>query len=554
MKNHLFLFGLVTSFSLHAETLDVSSRITGVTVYADRARVTRTAEASLPAGESILRFSGLPQALDASSVQAQGKGAGAFKILGLEIRDKYSEQVINERVRELEAQLQALSDQETQLNDSNEEVDERRQFLQKVRDGITLEGSEDGKVPPQGLDKVKPLYEFYGTELAGLSKQKQDIAIQLRDMEPKRQVIQDELNRLRGNGARTEKEVLVAVNTEGMTKAEVSLSYNMHSASWQPTYDARVNTKSGAISLASYGTIRQQTGESWENVSLALSTARPSVGARMPELQPWWVQMLVPMPMSAPAASSIAPQQLGYSKRDRSELARDQLQMAAEDEGKLNKDAELQTAQIDSSGVSAVFSIKLPANIPSDGEAHKVPITTQNFEGALEYVSTPKLSDTAYLKARLTNTSAAPLLGGAVNLFRDDDFVGTSRINFIASGTKFDFFLGVDDGIKIVRKMLLDKSIETGLIQKRKGTTRKYETTVENFKSQLVKVTVYDQLPVSQDSSITVSEVKLSPTPAKQEKDTGKLTWELSLKPQEKATLTEEFSVEWPTDKQVQGL
>lgn len=550
MKNRLFLLGLLTSLSLHAETQDVSSRISAVTVYADRARVTRTADASLPAGESVLRFSGLPQALDASSVQAQGKGAGAFKILGLEIRDKYSEQVINERVRELELQLQALGDQETQLNDSREEVDERRQFLQKVRDGLTMGGSEDGKVPPQGLDKVKPLYEFYGVELAALSRQKQEIAIQLREMEPKRQVIQDELNRLRGNGARTEKEVLVAVSAESLTKAQVSLSYNMHNASWQPTYDARVNTKSGAISLASYGIIRQQTGENWENVNLALSTARPSVGARMPDLRPWWVQILMPVPMSAPMPSSATAETFGYQGN----LARDNSQRVAEGEDKLKKVADFETAQIDSSGVSTVFGIKLPANIPSDGEAHKVPITTQNFEGALEYVSTPKLSDAAYLKARLTNTSAAPLLGGAVNLFRDDDFVGTSRVNFIASGAKFDFFLGVDDGIKVVRKTLLDKSIETGLIQKRKGTTRKYETTVENFKTQPVKVTIYDQLPVSQDSSIVVSNIKLSPTPAKEEKDTGKLTWELSLKPQEKATVTEEFSVEWPTDKQVQGL
>lgn len=553
MKNYLFLLGLVASVSLHAETQDVSSRISAVTVYADRARVTRTGEASLPAGESVLRFSGLPQALDASSVQAKGKGAGAFKILGIEIRDKYSEQVINERVRELEQQLEALGDLETQLNDSREEVNERREFLQKVRNGLTVAGSEDGKVPPQGLDKVKPLYEFYGTELAALSKQKQELAIQLREMEPKRQLIQDELNRLRGNGARTEKEVLVAVSTEGMTKAEVSLSYNMYNASWQPTYDARVNTKSGAIALASYGTIRQQTGENWENVNLSLSTARPSVGARMPELHPWWIQIQVPVPMTA-AMPSAAPVDGAFRLGIQNSLVRDNSQTPMEERSRLDKDAEFETARIDSSGVSAVFSIKLPANIPSDGEPHKVPIATQNFEGALEYVTTPKLSDVVYLKARLTNTSAAPLLGGAVNLFRDDDFVGTSRVNFIASGAKFDFFLGVDDSVKVVRKTLVDKSIETGIIQKRKGTTRKYEMTVDNFKSQPIKVTLYDQLPVSQDSSITVSEVKFNEAPTKDEKDTGKLTWEFSLEPNQKKTLTEEFTVSWPPDKQVEGL
>lgn len=552
MKIRLFLFGLVASLSLHAETLDVPSRITAVTVYADRARVTRSAEASLPAGESVLRFAGLPQSLDISSVQAQGRGTGAFKILGLEVRDKYSEQVINERVRELELQLQALDDQGTELNTAREDVKERRLFLQKVRDGLVVAGSDDGKVPPQGLDKVKPLYEFYGTELAALARQKQDIDIQLRDLEPKRRVIEDELGRLRGSGARAEKEVLVAVSAEAMTKAEVSLSYNMQGASWQPAYDARVNTKTGSISLASYGTIRQQTGENWENVKLSLSTARPSVGARMPELHPWWLEIMTPV-ASRLGYSGAAPAPETANLALRNDLQRGQVSVEGEDKD-MRKAAEFTSAQIDSSGVSTVFGIKLPTSIPSDGEAHKVPITTQSFEGALEYVATPKLSETAYLKARLTNTSSAPLLGGTVNLFRDEDFVGTSRINFIASGAMFDFFLGVDDGIKVVRKTLLDKAIETGLLQKRKGVTRKYETTVENFKTEPVKVTLYDQLPVSQDSSIAVSNVKFSEPPTRQEKDTGKLTWEFSLDPKKKKTLVEEFSVEWPMDKQIQGL
>lgn len=547
MKNFLS-FLLLPAGILHAAPIDVASRISAVTVYADRARVTREAEAALPAGESVVRFTGLPAGLDDSSVQAAGTGSAAFKIVGLEIRDKFFEETLNPRVRELEAQLLALDDQQKDLAAQRKDAGERRAFLQKVRDGLVVAGEGD-RTPPQGLEKIKPLYEFYGSEIERLSKQGLALEIAIRELQPKRDVITDELNRLRGSGAKVEKEVLVAVKTDGMTSANLSLSYNMGQASWQPAYDARVNTKDGRIDLASSGVIRQQTGEDWNNVKLSLSTARPSVGARMPELHPWWVQIAQVVPMSAPVGMDF--------KRDNA-LLRSQTGFALDKE-QANAmgnaaPAEMQTAVIDSSGISTVFEIKLPATIPSDGEPHKVPIATQKFDGRLEYVTTPKLSDLAYLKAKLANTSGAPLLGGEVNLFRDGDFVGKSRLNFIAGGAEFDFFLGVDDGVKVTRKTLTDKASEGGLISKRKGVARKYETTVENFKSVPVKITLLDQLPVSQDASVTVSGVRFSEAPKTQEKDTGRLEWEFTLDPKQKKVITEEFSVEWPADKQVGGL
>ncbi len=73
---------------------------------------------------------------------------------------------------------------------------------------------------------------------------------------------------------------------------------------------------------------------------------------------------------------------------------------------------------------------------------------------------------------------------------------------------------------------------------------------MENFKNQPVKVTVLDQLPVAQDASITVRDVKFSETPT-QEKDTGKLTWTFDLAPKQKKQITEEFTVDWPSDKDV---
>lgn len=542
-KTALPLAALLWAGHLSAAPIDASSQISAVTVYADRARVTRTAEVALPEGESVVRLGGLPEDLDPSSVQAGGTGTGV-KILGLEIRDVFFDQAVNPKVRELEAQLQALQDQEATLVAQNADLKERRSFLNKVRDGLAQPGAEEGKgASASSLEKVKPLYEFYGAESVAISEATQANAIAIRELAPKKQVIVDELNRLRSGGGKTEKQVLVAVRASSPAKATLSLGYNMNGASWQPLYDARVNTQTGAVELACYGNVRQQTGENWDNVKLSLSTARPSVGAGMPELEPWWLNFVRPMPASA------ARNTFGYSAGADAEVAKAKEEMVVTGAA-APAPMEYEQAQIESSGVSVVFEIKIPATIPSDGEEHRVAIATQKFDGKIEYVTTPKLADVAFIRTRLTNSSGAPILGGKVNVFRDGDFIGESHVKFIAPGADFDFYLGADDNVKVTRKTLVDRAAENGLFQKRKGVTRKYETTVENFKSLPVKVTMLDQLPVAQDASITVRDVKFSDTPT-QEKDTGKLTWTFDLAPKQKKQITEEFTVDWPSDKDV---
>ncbi len=549
MKTVLLVLLAWVPAALFAGDIAASDRITAVTVYSDRARITRVAEVELPAGENIVRFSGLPVALEDSSVQASGKGTAGLKILGIEVRNVLSEQTVNDRVREIQTQLDQLGDQRSALEIENADLNERKVFLNKVRDSLVVPAKEAAAAP--SMQNVKPLYDFYAAELKSLGDRALAIARELRALAPKEDLLRQELARLSGGGAKATKDVLVAVRAERPSRADISLGYNMRNASWTPVYDARLDSKSQKIELTCQGIVRQQTGENWDNVKLSLSTARPNVGARMPELTPWWlrIQEMLPVSASMPAAPM----------RRNEMSARDQLSASrafSDADAKMKEEAplEMETAEIKTDGFSAVFEIKVPATIPADGEPHKVTITTQVFDGKLEYVATPKLSETAYLRARLTNSTGAPILGGEVNLFRDGDFVGRSRVNFIAPSAEFDFYLGGDDGVKITRKTLLDKASRSGLIQKKETLEKKFETTLESFKETPVKVTVLDQLPVSQDASVVVSNVQFSQQPGSLDKETGKAEWVLDLKPKEKKVLTSGFTVEWPEGKTVQGL
>jgi len=545
--------------------LTVNSKIAEVMVYSDRARITRTAKVELPEGESIISFIGLPATLDESSVQASGDSTGSVKIEGLEIRKKFSERTINDSVLKLQEQLQGIDDQVAKLDDEARDVNDRRSFLQQLRDGVSRDFGKDPKVAPMTAAQLKSLYDFYGSEIKSLTERARSIELEKRASQPKRAKLQNEMARLMGGEPTVQREVLVSVQSGGATSAKLSISYVVPGASWVPVYDARARVEASRVDLGYYGMVRQQTGEEWKDVKLSLSTARPNVAARMDELGTWWLNVGMACGGAMPASCDEVSRVL--SLRDQKKAECKSLVMAQNSMGYLageveEKDKEAcrledmgQTeAVLDSHGVSAVFHVKLPATIPSDGEPHRSMITIQQFKGKLDYVTTPKLLQAAFLKAHLTNSSDFPIIGGQVNLFLEDDFIGKSWVNYISPSAEFDFYLGVDDGIKITRKPVVERTETAGLIRKDTVSIRKFEIEVQNFKKTAQNVTVYDQIPVSQNEQIKVSGVEYSEKPKSVEKETGKVAWEIALKPGEKRKLTLEFQVQRPEGVIVAGI
>ena len=151
----------------------------------------------------------------------------------------------------------------------------------------------------------------------------------------------------------------------------------------------------------------------------------------------------------------------------------------------------------------------------------------------------------------MKNDSDGPFIAGELNLFRDGDLVGHLNLPEVPSGSPFDLFCGTDDAIKITRKELVNRTSQTGFINQRAQVNRKYQITIENFRSKPIEISVLDQLPVSQNGDINVKAVNFSIQPTAQDKDTGKLTWDLTVQPKEKKIVEFEYQVDWPSGKEV---
>jgi uncharacterized protein (TIGR02231 family) len=545
-----------------AAPLPAQSGITAVTVYADRAVVTRTAALDLAATGTVeVTFEKLPTSLLDQSLQVAGRGAAQVTILDVTARAAYVDFTPNERVKALEDELRALGKQRRVLDDRAAILKSQEITLGRLEAAATAAPTKDS-APRLSIEESAKLLTFLEEQLGKIATEKQNLATQVEDLAAKTDAAQRQLNELRGAGGRSFKTVTVRLDIATTGTLDLALSYAVPGASWTPSYDARVNSNEKSIALAYHGIVRQNTGEDWKDVALTLSTARPSLGGAAPALTPWGLDVLVPRPM---------PMQQAAVAMDSFGGGRGRLTLSAGANTTMNMqaftsnapettggtlafiDAAAARAAVDMAATSASFKITAPASVPSDNSPQKVPVTTAALAANPEYLTTPKLQQAAFLTAKVVNSSEFPLLAGALNVFLDGTFVATSALRTVMPGEKFDLALGADEGISVKHKRVQRFTEDTGLTNSGKRITYEYLLTIQNNKKTAVRVIVADTLPVSRNEKIVVKQ--LAPE-AKDVKPTaeGALKWTLDLKPAEKRELTLKFSVDFPNDVQVAGL
>jgi uncharacterized protein (TIGR02231 family) len=327
---------------------------------------------------------------------------------------------------------------------------------------------------------------------------------------------------------------------------------------------------SGEVELTYVGVVQQSTGERWENVGLSLSTARPSLAAVLPELDPWYLNVYTPpLPVPLRAAKSRIASMSGLPGGQHATLAVQPMAMptmALADEGAFDevqdeqihekelRTAGVATATVEQTGTALIFRAGRSVDIPSDNSPHKTTIARDNLPCAFDYVSAPLIDEQVHLRASIENTTERVLLSGDASIFLSSEYVGTTKVKTTAPLEKFKIFLGIDDSIKVKRE-LVERNVEKGnaLQGNIRRITYAYRITVHNYANAPRKVVIRDHLPVSQHERVKVKVQNVQPAPTERTK-LELNTWQFSLAAEGEQKIEYRFVVEHPQDMRVIGL
>jgi uncharacterized protein (TIGR02231 family) len=530
-------------------TLD--TQITAVTVYPDRARLRRRGSLRLEAGLHTLEVAGLPVSLDPDSLRASARGTARARLLGVQARRTFFAETPVEEVQALEAQIEALQDEMAGLEARAGLLINQRAHLEALAAeadtyALALASGE------RSLETQLGLYEGVRKEGERIEGELRETAAQRREAERRLQKLQAELNQKRSSRPRQRFTAEVEVEILEGGELALELVYVVSGAGWKPLYDLRLLENGGEgsggsaplLEVSYLGQVTQKTGEAWEGVSLALSTARPALAGRLPELPPWFLR-----PYAPPVLRKQPEREVAVRMATLAAAAPAALDAGAPVE---ELEAELPGAQVESSGMALNYNIPGNVSLPSDGEPHKVTIARLSLLPRLDYVSAPKLTPAAYRRVRVTNDSPYVFLPGAANLFAGDEFLGTAGIELAAPGAELELYLGVDDRLRVERE-LKRRDVDKTLIGGRRKVHFAYEITLENLLPHEARVLLHDQLPVPGHEDIKVRLESSEPRPATHS-ELNLLDWELILPPGQKRGVRFDFTVEYPQGMEITGL
>ena len=101
------------------------------------------------------------------------------------------------------------------------------------------------------------------------------------------------------------------------------------------------------------------------------------------------------------------------------------------------------------------------------------------------------------------------------------------------------------------REKVVDKS-GTKFLSSYKEQTFTYDITIRNNKKEEINLTLKDQYPLSSDKDITIE--LLEDGKASVNPETGFMTWDLKLAPNESKKIRISFKVRYPKDKIIDNL
>lgn len=194
------------------------------------------------------------------------------------------------------------------------------------------------------------------------------------------------------------------------------------------------------------------------------------------------------------------------------------------------------------------FEIKQPLTILSDGKTTTTEIGRYQLPATYQYKGIPRADKDAFLVADATDWQQLSLLEGEANVYFENSFVGKSILDPTQPSDTLHFSLGRDNGIRIQRTKVSEKSVRR-LLASSQEQNMTWRFLVKNTRKETVSLLLQDQVPVSRNSDISVTTEELSGGTLNKEQ--GIVSWQLQLQPGEQRELILQYKVKYPKSRKL---
>lgn len=555
----IFLLTALATFSWKASATEkdlIKSTLSEVTVYSQGAQLHHKANYTAKTGVTELSIEGISPHIDPKSIQV--KATGNVVILDSKYVLYYPQPtsvVENGMTQKIKRSISLLEDSIRNWNFDIQEIDDEIGVLNATKYIISNNGSMKGtgKVN-DSIQLLKSAVDYYALKMNEINKKllvlqrKKALKVQTKkEMEDRLVELRNYQN---GNGLTEENtkaipRVVITLSSNEVTSGKIQFSYVVSQAGWTPLYDLRSDSSTGKINLTYKAQVHQNTGLDWNDIRLNISTNNPYANKTKPELNPWYIdyqnayaKKIQETTTCNGAVSGLFNTQamnMGYTFSQANIQLDDALTAA-------NFTSVVQML------IAAEFKIDLPYTIPSNNDQHMVLIKQTDLATTFKYYAVPKLDPGVYLVAQMTKLDELQLIPAKANIFFDGSYIGETYIDPTRMEDTLNLSLGKDPNIA-VKRTLLKKECKDKVIQDKRERTFAYSIEVRNSKSSAIDIVIQDQIPITQNTDITIESANLAK--GRLNERTGVIEWSFNLKSKENKVLDFDYKIRHSKDKEI---
>lgn len=554
LKKILFLLLFANILSAQTEKT-VKTSVQKATVFLRGAQLFSDETVNVPSGTSKIIFENISPNLQESSLQVTSK-TNNYVITDVSYNLKYTEQGtpenLDERKKKIQHDLKLVSDtlidadftqQLNQKNIENLQTEKKLLLESKIARGDTRDSLP---LLMHALDFVRERLKNIENEIIKVGKQKsKDDELRIA-LYKRRDVLLKILDNKDFNGQnKPTPQIIITVLANAGGTGEFKINYYVPNAGWSTHYDLLASGDKNTIDFKQNASVNQNSGIDWKNVSLTLSTGDPNLSNEKPVLPTQFArynQDQVLYETSPNNRSNSFEKSKSEIKADNiiSKLPSSNFVVDFPDDITINENL-----------IRIEYEIPTKYDIPADNKTHNVVIQTETLNAEYTFAVVPKMDPDVFLIARIADWEKLNLIAGKARLYFDGSYIGESMINPKNTTDTLQLNLGRDKSIVVTRNKIKEKSKEK-ILSDNRFLTQMFEITLRNTKSVPIRLVVEDQMPVTKEVGIKIDYTDLGG--AKFSENSGKLIWDLNLKPRETKKLNFGYDIKYPKDKTISGM
>lgn len=532
-----------------------------VTLYLDGAEINQQKQITLNPGMTSVVFTNLSSKLIPKSIQVNaGENISVLSVTEkLNFLNSTTETL---KIKQLRDSLKDHEYKNQQMINDREAYEKEKELLSK---NMSIGGNDKGVA----VAELKLAADFYRARIKEINAEILKLNTKLNSDDAITVRLQNELEELNADEKKPSGEIIILLQTDTRITTTIDLKYVVSDAGWAPYYELKAEDIGKPITLVYRARVFNNTGVNWSDVKLKLSTSDPTRSASKPNIDPWYLNFNSGITsyqnarfLDGDGSNNAAQNQAYYQQSQiRTENLENQAAYQSLNERDLKsynsfkQKEKTQTGkkivyeEVQVSELSAEFEIKKPYSIPSDAKPYIVEVTTYSLDATYKHYSIPKVEKDAFLLARITGWEDLDLIEGPANVYFGGTYVGQSYVNPKSVNDTLDLSFGRDSKVIVTRTKLKDFNTER-LIGNNRKVSYTYEMVVKNNRKSAIQIDLEDQIPISQNSEITVEVQEVSKGTIN--KDDGKVNWKFLIPSGETQKVIISYTIKYPRNRNLE--